>query len=167
MTESFDPLQNLKDLKVPGQNDRLPGPSIDNIKKEPEPKLSPPEPAVTPRVEREKERPPTPCDRDVKPITVDEPSHTPPLPPRPRSSLPTPPSSAASTYKIFKSNKYLTFKKEITGRGRPLWLYRHRLVLTTRGLRCRLGPQALHPNRESRIMGKHFHPHLISKRRVT
>lgn len=128
--DNFDPIQNLKDLKVPGQtspieplkNTYLPGPSIENIKKEPENyptkegKMHSPQMGLNQdgtlqsnpnlRVEREKDNseysPPLGVEvvnvqdkeeRDVKPIPLEEISHTPPLPPTSRA---TPPVSSMS-----------------------------------------------------------------------
>ncbi|KAK6631506.1 hypothetical protein RUM44_006033 [Polyplax serrata] len=126
--DNFDPIQNLKDLKVPGQitpneptrnSSFLPGPSIDNIKKEPENFQPKDVRTVSPHIgtghsgagttsnnnvrsEKEKdgkdfsglvklqER----DEREVKPVPTEEESHTPPLPPTSRSSAPTPPTSS-------------------------------------------------------------------------
>lgn len=131
--DNFDPIQNLKDLKVPGQtspiepmkNTYLAGPSIENIKKEPENyptkegKMHSPQMGLNQdgtlqsnpnlRVEREKDNSeyPPPLgveivnvqdkeERDVKPIPLVEESHTPPLPPTSRTSTCTPPVSGIS-----------------------------------------------------------------------
>lgn len=130
--ENFDPIQNLKDLKVPGQssssesprNSFLPGPAIENIKKEPENyqgkevKMLSPQMGVNQdgtlqnnpnlRVEREKDNRDYPGlglgvvklqereERDVKPAPLEEESHTPPLPPTSRSNVSTPPVSNAA-----------------------------------------------------------------------
>lgn len=121
-TDNFDPIQNLKDLKVPGQSPSsesprstfLPGPSIENIKKEPEnyqnkegKLLSPqigsnPNGSSSSRSDRDKEYPGIGIikmqekeDRDVKP---EEESHTPPLPPTTRSSAGVPTTTTTSGY---------------------------------------------------------------------
>lgn len=126
-SDNFDPIQNLKDLKVPGQttpnepprnSSFLPGPSIDNIKKEPENFQSKEGRTMSPqigtgpinnnpaglalRTEREKEgkdfsgivKLQEREERDVKPAASEEESHTPPLPPTSRSNVPTPPISS-------------------------------------------------------------------------
>ncbi|KAL0271680.1 UNVERIFIED_CONTAM: hypothetical protein PYX00_008695 [Menopon gallinae] len=122
-SENFDPIQNLKDLKVPGQSPSsesprstfLPGPSIENIKKEPENyqnkegKLLSPQIGSNPntsnnsRGDRDKDGREYPSagivkmqdkeDRDVKP---EEESHTPPLPPTTRSGAGVPTATTTS-----------------------------------------------------------------------
>jgi len=129
--DNFDPIQNLKDLKVPGQsptepskNSFLPGPSIENIKKEPENyqtkegKIHSPPMGLNQdgtlqnnpnlRVEREKDAADYSMagievvnvqekeERDIKPLRVEDESHTPPLPPVSRTSTSTPPVSGIS-----------------------------------------------------------------------
>ncbi|XP_063984953.1 arginine-glutamic acid dipeptide repeats protein-like isoform X2 [Diachasmimorpha longicaudata] len=74
-----DPLQSLKEVKVPGYQPGFPGPSLDNIKKDPDANIKPPTPS------KHQHPPPQQSVPQIQPVTA---SPTPTLPPP--TSIPQP-----------------------------------------------------------------------------